>query len=97
MQRRPPGPRRRTAVDQPTWRAIFASYALVAALFLAMWTVSNPVAGAIAFTGFVGLAVGLRRVAELARCFHECGGFTVDLAGKARVAICRPDLDTSAC
>ena len=83
----PIDPRDHAATRQPTWRNVLVAYALLAAVALSLWVVSNPVAGAVLVVAIAGLAVGGHRAVELGRCLVECREFAVDLVGDVRVTV----------
>lgn len=93
MYRPPSDPRDHPAFDRPRRWSLLTGYALVAAFFLSLWVVSHPLAGAVVLAAIVGSFVGVRRASELARCFHDCGGFSFDLGGRVRITIARTDAD----
>ncbi len=95
MHRPPPDPRKYRTTTDPTWRGILVSYLMVASFPLLLWVVSQPVAGTVVVTAIVGLALGVRHVHKLARCFFECGGFAFELGGKIRVCIAQPSVETA--
>ena len=80
-------PRDRLLIDQPTWRSVLVSYALVAAIPVLLWIVSRPLAGTVILASIAVLFVGGRRVYRLIRCFYDCQGFTFDLVGKAQITV----------
>lgn len=90
----PTDPRDRFATKQPTWGNVLAAYALMAAVLLLLWAVSNPLAGAIALAAIVGLSVGARRAVRLIRCFQDCREFAVDLVGNVRITVTRTSPDS---
>lgn len=89
----PLDPRYRPPTEQLTWKKVLASYATMAAIPVALWVVSRPLAGTAALAAVVGLVVVGRRAYRLARCFHDCRGFTIDLGGKARVTVAQIPTD----
>ena len=68
---------------------------MIAALFLAFVSVSHPLVGATSIVALVGSSIVARRVAGLARCFRDCGGFSYGLAGRVRITVFRPRTDCS--
>lgn len=74
-------------VEQPSWRSLLVSYALVAAVPLLLWVVAHPVGGIVAAAGIAGLFVGGRRAYRLVHCFAECGGFSFQLGSIARITV----------
>lgn len=72
---------------EPTWRSLLASYLLMAAVPALIWTGNHPLTGVAVLSTAVGLTIGVRRASELARCLSDCGGFSVDLAGRVRVTV----------
>ncbi|WP_226005584.1 hypothetical protein [Natrinema salinisoli] len=95
MSRPPFDPRYRPAVEQPSWERVLASYALVPALLFLLWAISQPHAAIVVLTATVALFLVARRSLGLARCLSDCGGFSVDLGGKLRITIARPQVDDS--
>jgi hypothetical protein len=93
MSRPPFDPRYRPAVEQPSWEGVLASYALVPALLLLLWLISQPRTATVVLTATAGVLLGVRRALELARCVSDCGGFSVDLGGKLRITIAQPHAD----
>jgi hypothetical protein len=89
----PPDPRDRTGIEQPTWRSVLAGYLLLAVLLLALWTVSNPLAGTAVLATVVGLSVGARRAAALVRCLRVCREFTVDLGRGVSITVTNAGVD----
>lgn len=83
-------PRDGPLVDQPTWRGVLAAYVAIATVPLALFAVSNPLAGAGVVASLGVLAVGARRTATLVECFHECQGFAFDVAGRVRITVAHP-------
>ena len=68
---------------------------MMAALFLALVSVSHPLVGATGIVALIGSSIVARRVAGLARCFRDCGGFSYDLGGRIRISVSRPRTDCS--
>lgn len=93
MRAPPLDPRDRPFVEQPTWRGILVSYALVAAVPLLLWVSSHQLAGAVTLALLAGLFVGGRGVFMLTRCFHVCQEFTVDLGGTAWITVAQIPTD----
>lgn len=87
MLRPPLDPRDCPLIEQPTWRSILVSYALVAAVPLLLWVISQPLAGTVTLGTIAGLFVGGRRAYKLTRCFYDCQGFTFDLGGKVQITV----------
>ena len=90
MQSPPPDPRFRSRPKNPTWRSILAAYAVVAAVPVLFWAVSNPLSAVAGLAIVAGLRIGARRVADLVRCLRDCGEFAVDLGESVRVTVTRP-------
>lgn len=86
MQQPPSAPHERPGLN-PTWRRIVASYALVLAFFLLLWTISQPLVGSVALTALAGLSVGARRAAGLLSCFYNCDALTLRPVGNVRITI----------
>jgi len=97
MYRPPPDPRYHRSVDDPAPRSVLASYVAAAATLSALWIASRPVAGTVALAVTAGLFAGVRRLSKLVRCFHDCGGFALDLGGTVRVCVTRPRTDGPGC
>lgn len=95
MSRPPFDPRHRPAVEQPSWRGILVSYALIPVVFLSLWGISHPLTATVIIVATVCLLLTLRRTLNLARCLSNCGGFSIDLGGKIRITIARPQVDDS--
>ena len=93
MQRPPPDPRFRSRPKTPTWRSVIAAYAVVAALPVLFWAVSNPLAGGVGLAAALALRATARRGAKLRRCLRDCEGFAVDLGESVRVTVTRPPAD----
>lgn len=93
MYRPPSDPRNHPAFDHPGQQGILAGYVSVVAFFLALWIISHPLAGVAVLTAIVGSFIGVRRAVGLARCFHDCGGFSFDLGRRVRITITRPSTD----
>jgi hypothetical protein len=68
---------------------VLLSYAVVGAVTVVLWVLSDPVAGLLVLASLAGLVVGLRRAAVLVRCLRTCGGFTVEVPGGIQVCISR--------
>jgi Flp pilus assembly protein TadB len=90
MFRPPKDSRDGPIVEQPTWQRVFVSYGMMAAVFLSLWLVSNPLAGVVALAASAVAVITVRRAAELARCFRDCGGFAFDLGGRVRITVAQP-------
>ncbi|UPV99147.1 hypothetical protein M0R88_11480 [Halorussus gelatinilyticus] len=90
-----PDSRFRFAHRHLTWLDVLVSYAMMLAIPVAMWAASNLVTGGIAVAATAGLLVVGRRAYELARCFSECGGFALDVGGKARITVAWTHTDDS--
>lgn len=93
MHRPPLDPRDRPLIETPTWRNVLVSYAMVAAIPLLLWVVSQPLVGSVTLAAVVGLLVGGRRAYRLTRCFYDCQGFTFDLGGKAQITVTQIPID----
>lgn len=93
MQRQPPDPRYRPAPEEPTWRGIFAAYAVVAAFPVIFFVASHPLPSAVVLTTAVGLVAAARRTARLVRCFYDCEGIAFDLGGRVRITVAQTPID----
>lgn len=89
----PIDPRDPTESTQPTWQNVAISYALLGAVLLSLWVISNPVAGTAALTAFAVVAVGGHRTVGLVRCLRDCGAFAFDPVGDVRVTVSRRSAD----
>lgn len=87
MVRPPLDPQDPPLIESPKWRSVFASYALMAAIPLLLWIVSQPVAGTVTLAGIASLFIGGRRANRLVRCFYDCQRLTFDLLGRAQITI----------
>lgn len=87
MYEPPLDPRDSAATTTPTWKAIVARYAFVAAFPVLLWAVSNPVFAVLAGGGVAASYLGARHGYRLARCFRDCKAMTVDVAGTARITV----------
>ena len=84
-----PDPRDHEIRRRPTWRNILVSYAMVAAIPLLLFVVSQPLVGSAGLATSIGLAVGARRARKLRRCFYDCQAFAFDVGGRARITVTR--------
>ena len=89
----PLDPRDDPVTNPPTSRGVLATYAVLAAVPLLLWVVSQPLTGTVAVVTIAGVVIGARRTAGMVRRFRECGGFAFDLGGSVRVCISQPQLD----
>lgn len=80
-------PRDRPLIEQPTWRSILVSYALVAAVPLLLWAISNLLAGTVTLVGVTALVIGGRHAYKLRRCFYRCQKLTFQLGEIAQITI----------
>lgn len=87
MYRPPLAPRTRPAPAEPTWRAILATYATVAAVPVLLWLAARPLAGGVALAVAAGLLVGAGRARRLTRCVRQCRGIAFDLVGAVRITV----------
>lgn len=91
---RPPlDPRYLPDPTEPTRQSLLVSYALVASILPVLWFVSYPMLGSVLVVTTAGVGIVLRRVWRLRRCFRDCGGFSLDLAGRVRIAVTQTDAD----
>ena len=95
MYRSPMEPPEGPLPRPPNERGLLVGYAMVAAIPLSLWAASSPLAGAVVLGALYGLVVAGRRASRLVRCFHDCGGFHVDLGGRLRIAVCDPSVETA--
>lgn len=82
-------PRRRPALDEPTWDHVLVSYAMVAAIPVVLWTLANPAIGLVTIGAIASLALGARKAAGVVRCFYECRRLAFDVGDVARITVCR--------
>lgn len=87
MIRPPHDPRDRSLIDQLTWRSVLVSYALVAAVPLLLWALSNPLPGIVTLGGVAVLVVGGRHAYELHRCFYHCQKLTFQFGETAQITV----------
>ena len=83
----PHDPQDPSLIDQPTWRSIFVSYALVAAVPLLLWAISNPLAGTITLVSVTALVIGGRNAYKLRHCFYHCQKLTFQLGETAQITV----------
>jgi len=89
MSRPPLDPRDRIALRNPTWRNVLVSYAMVLAVPVALWAVSQPLAGGVVVATLAGLVVAARRAYGLVRCFRQCREFAFHVGETARITVTR--------
>lgn len=87
MYQPPFDPRPSSAADAPTWRAILVRYAVVAAIPMLLWIISQPVTGILTLAAVAGMGIGARRGYGLVRCFYDCQAMVFDLGGTVRITI----------
>lgn len=93
MRRAPLRPRDRPALERPSWGSVLAGYALVPAFLLSLWAISQPVTATVVLATALGVFLGGRRLRRLARCFRNCGGFSVVLGDRVRITFANPTVD----
>lgn len=93
----PPSPDDAPLVDNPTWGSIATTFLLALAMPVLLWTVTNPVAGTALIATAVVIGNALTRVAALATCLRNCGGFVLDVGDVARVTVTQPAGDSACC
>ncbi|WP_135828279.1 hypothetical protein [Halorussus halobius] len=93
MSRPPLDPRYRSALTNPTWRHVLASYAMMVGVPVLVWAASRPLAGVAVVAALVGTAAGTRRASGLVQCFRNCEGFAFDVGDTARVTVTRSPVD----
>lgn len=79
--------------NDPSWRTLAVCYALMAATLLALWSTTNPLAGAAVLTSAAVLLVGTRKAVPLVRCLADCGGFVLDVTDDLQICVVRPSAD----
>lgn len=87
MYEPPSDPTARTDADRLTWRRVLVSYAMMAAIPLVLWAVSEPVTAGLVAAGSAGVAVATTHARRLARCVEQCEGLAADLPGTVDVAV----------
>lgn len=97
MYQPPLDPRDSSAATAPSWRAIFARYAILAAVPIALWAISQPMVAVLTLGAIAGLSFATRRSYRLARCFYDCEAMTFDLGGTARITIKQTPTDDLCC
>jgi hypothetical protein len=95
MYQPPLGPR--PGATEPTWRTLLVRYAVVAAVPILLWAVSQPVASLLALGGIAAIGIAARRGYGLVRCFYDCEAMVFDLGGKARITISQAPTDEPCC
>jgi len=87
MPRSPRDSHDRPPYRRISWRDVLAAYVLAAAIPLALWAASAPLAAGsgLAVSG-VGV-LGARRARRLARCVRDCRGLELDLPGTVSVTV----------
>ena len=93
MYGRTSDPRQYPPTEEPTWKGILISYAMIVAVPFILWVVSQPLVGTAVLAGIVSLAIGLRRGYRLAHCFSHCERIVIDLGEAARITITHPPID----
>jgi hypothetical protein len=97
MYRPPSDPRPRSTTSGPTWRALLVRYAIVAAVPILLWAVSQPVTAVLALGAIAVLGTAARRGYGLVRCFYDCQAMIFDLGGVARITIRQAPTDEPCC
>lgn len=87
MFRPPHDPHDPPRITNPTWWSILVSYALVAAIPLLLWAITNPLAGTVSLVGVAGLIIGGRHAYRLRRCFYQCQELTFRLGETAQITV----------
>lgn len=82
-----PDPHNHTIFSQTTWRGIFTLSAMVAAVPLLLWGVSQPLAGVSVLVTTGGLFITVRHARRLVRCFYDCQGLEFNLGGRVWITI----------
>lgn len=93
----PPPSRDAPLPDDPTWHQVAQTYLLALAVPVLLWTLANPVAGT-ALVSVVGVTgVAMTRVASLAACLRDCGGFVLEVGDVARVTVTQSPAEEACC
>lgn len=71
-----------------SWKNVLSSYALVAAIPVLLWAISDPLAAVLAATAVATAVVATGYARRLARCVDQCRGFAFDLPRAGRVTVC---------
>jgi hypothetical protein len=79
--------RDRPLIEEPTWRSIIVSYAMMTVIPLLLWVLSQPLDGMVALAAIGGLFVGGRRVYRLIHCFSDYQEFAFNLGGKVQITV----------
>lgn len=87
MIRPPIDLRYRSTSRQHGQQSLLVSYAMVLAVPLLLWVIADPLPRTVFLTAFASLVIGTRRAYRLLRCFHDCGGFVLDLGDTARITV----------
>lgn len=95
MQRKPHTLDGRPTTDRPTRQRLTAADLAVVAVPVLLWAVANPltalVVTAALATAVVAFRLALSRARRLAECVRECCCATVDVGGRVRITLSRPD------
>lgn len=93
MIRPPHDPHDLPRTTNPTWRSILVSYALVAAIPLLLWAISNPFAATVSLVGVAGLLIGGHHAYKLRRCFYQCQELRFRLGETAQITVAQLPTD----
>lgn len=74
-------------IEQPRWRSLLASYAVLAGIPIVMWMVGNPPASLVVISGGIGSVLIGNRAVRLVYCFHDCRAITFELGNKAVITV----------
>lgn len=97
MYQPPFDPRPNSVATAPTWRALLVRYAVVAAVPILLWAVSQPVTAVLAVGAIAALSIATRRGYGLVRCFSDCQAMVFDLGGVARITVRQAPTDEPCC
>ncbi|MFT4885218.1 MAG: hypothetical protein ACI8U4_002740 [Natronomonas sp.] len=97
MYQPPLDPRPDSVATAPTWRALLVRYAVVAAVPILLWAISQPVTAVLALGAIAALSIGARRGYGLVRCFYDCQAMIFDLGGVARITVRQTPTDDQCC
>jgi Flp pilus assembly protein TadB len=91
---RPPADRpARTGLQEPTWQRIAVSYAMAAAIPVALWFVSRPLLGVAVLTVLATSRIAVPWARSAAQCVRECREIAVDLGNVVRITVEEPPAD----
>jgi hypothetical protein len=79
--------RDRPLIEEPTWRSIIVSYAMMTVIPLLLWVLSQPLDGMVTLAAIGGLFVGGQRAYRLIHRFSDYQEFAFNLGGKVQITV----------